>query len=122
MTVSFAWAIIAATAVLSLSQAIRERLALRRMVKAAEDPQLFTRAIDRLPSPHRRIVGVFVDDLRSSSTDEALTRALVRSAKTAFATTAWLHILSLTVTVAAIMAPIAVALLNAASRVSQLFF
>ncbi|MEO1337493.1 MAG: hypothetical protein AAFV29_17750 [Myxococcota bacterium] len=112
---------IAATGLLSLGQAIREMLALRRLVNAADDSDLFARAIDGLPSPHRRIVGTFVDDLRSSSTDDALTRALVRAAKTAFTTTTWVHILSTVATIAAIAAPMVVTLLDTAGRVFRLF-
>ena len=119
---SIAWGAVALVAALAMAQAFAEWRSLRRLAQLANRPEKLKRAVGRLQKPHRPVIRAFVESMRrGSSTDEALTRALIQGAQLPFAPPPLVHALSVVATVFAVLTPLSWALISSSEQLARLY-
>ena len=122
MALVVAWTAVVLVAAVALVRASLERRALERLVDLAERPEKLKRAVAALGHPHRPIVSAFMEGVhRSSTVDEALTRALVQAAQAPFAAITPVYIATVVASVGAALAPFVIALGTTAQQMASLF-
>ena len=117
-----AWCAVVLVVGLTFAQAAAEARAMRRLVAHADQPDALKRAAERLPTPNRDIVRTFVANSGSPSTlDDALAHALVQTAQRPFVPSVMVSTLTTGATLVAALSPGIAALLNASTRLADLF-
>lgn len=119
---AIAWGAVGLVALRGLLQLLGEALLYRRLVARAERPERFDKLVRHLGPPHGPIFGTLADGLqRSSTVDDALSRALVQAAQTPFGHHRGVHAVSVTFSVFAALSPAIAALVVAAETVMNAF-